>query len=97
MVVHGPGVKFFLETLEGSPWKEEVMVPQIFERIDAAAEHGLKVQLCNNTFERLKLDRDKLRKVAFIDFKVAFIDFVPSGVATVAALQSKGFAYMKIG
>ena len=26
-----------------------------------------------------------------------FISFVPSGVATVAALQSKGFAYLKVG
>lgn len=90
LVAHGPGVKFFLENLEGTPWKEEVMVPQIFERIDAIAKQGLKVHLCNITFERLKLDRAKVRKAAFIDF-------VPSGVATVAALQSKGFAYMKIG
>lgn len=90
LVAHGPGVKFFLETLENTPWKEEVMVPQIFERIEAVSKQGLKVHLCNITFERLKLDREKARKAAFIDF-------VPSGVATVAALQSKGFAYVKIG
>jgi uncharacterized protein len=90
IVAHGPGVKFFLESLEGSPWKEEIMVPQIFERVEAVAKNGLKVHLCSITFERLKLDKTKVRKSDFISF-------VPSGVATVAALQSKGFAYMKIG
>lgn len=90
LVAHGPGVKFFMESLENTPWKEEVMVPQIFERIEAVSKLGMKVHLCNITFERLKLDREKARKAGFIDF-------VPSGVATVAALQSKGFAYIKIG
>jgi uncharacterized protein len=90
LVAHGQGVKFFFETLENTPWKEEVMVPQIFERIAAVAKNGLKVHLCNITFERLKLDHTKVRKADFISF-------VPSGVATVAALQGKGFAYIKIG
>jgi uncharacterized protein len=90
LVAHGPGVKFFLESLENTPWKEEVMVPQIFERVEAIAKLGVKVHLCNITFERQKIDRDKARKRDFITF-------VPSGVATVAALQAKGFAYMKIG
>ena len=29
--------------------------------------------------------------------KDAFLKFVPSGVATVAELQGKGFAYLKVG
>ena len=29
--------------------------------------------------------------------KDAFLKFVPSGVATAAELQSKGFAYIKVG
>ena len=90
IVAHGPGVKFFLETLEGSPWADEVTVPKIFERVEQTAKSGLKVYLCSITFERLKLDREKARNLPFIQF-------VPSGVATVAALQSKGFAYIKIG
>ncbi|MCA0405736.1 MAG: DsrE family protein [Proteobacteria bacterium] len=90
IVAHGPGVKFFLENLENTPWKEEVMVPQIFERVEAVSKQGLKVYLCNITFERQKIDRAKARKADFISF-------VPSGVASVAALQAKGFAYMKIG
>lgn len=90
VVAHGQGVKFFMESLENTPWKEEVMVPQIFERVEAVSKLGMKVHLCNITFERLKLDRTKARKAEFISF-------VPSGVATVAALQAKGFAYIKIG
>ncbi|WP_376803346.1 DsrE family protein [Candidatus Raskinella chloraquaticus] len=90
VVVHGQGIKFFLESLEGTTWKDEVMVPQIFQRVVDLSKSGLIVYLCNITFERLKLDRDKARKADFIKF-------VPSGVASVAALQSKGFAYLKVG
>lgn len=90
IVTHGAGVKFFLENLDGSPWADEVTVPKIFERVEALAKQGLKVYLCDITFERQKLDREKARKNPFVQF-------VPSGVATVANLQSKGFAYIKIG
>lgn len=90
IVTHGAGVKFFLESLEGSPWADEATVPQIFTRVEQLAKSGLKVYLCKITFERQKLDMDKARKAPFVQF-------VPSGVATVAALQSKGFAYIKIG
>jgi len=90
IVAHGAGVKFFLENLEGSPWADEITVPKIFERVETLAKSGLKVFLCDITFERQKLDREKARKNAFVSF-------VPSGVATVATLQSRGFAYIKIG
>lgn len=90
LVAHGAGVKFFLETLEGTNWSDEIMVPKIFPTIDSQAMNGLKVYLCNITFERQKIDRNKVRKADWIRF-------VPSGVATVAALQSKGFAYLKVG
>jgi len=90
IVAHGQGVKFFLASLEGTQWVDQVMVPKIFEQVQNVAKNGLKIYLCNITFERLKLDRENVRKADFISF-------VPSGVATVAALQSKGFGYMKIG
>ncbi len=90
IVTHSAGVKFFLETLEGTPWAQETGVTQTFERVAAQARNGLKVHLCDITFQRLNLDRAKVRKADFITF-------VPSGVATVAALQSKGFAYLKVG
>lgn len=90
IVAHGPSVKFFLGSLEGSPWKDETIDPRIFERVSDLSKNGLKVHLCEITFQRLKLDKGKVHDAPFVSF-------VPSGVATVAALQSKGFAYMKIG
>lgn len=90
VVAHGAGVKFFLETLEGTAWAEESTVPKIFERVAPLAKSGLKIYLCEITFQRQKIDPAKARKDDFIAF-------VPSGVATVAALQAKGFGYIKIG
>lgn len=90
VVAHGAGVKFFLNSLEGTSWAEEVMVPKIFERVEDVAKNGLKVHLCEITFQRNKIDKSRAREASFISF-------VPSGVAAVAALQAKGFAYMKIG
>lgn len=90
VVAHGQGVKFFLETLDGTSWKDEAMVPQIFPRVADVAKNGLKVFLCEITFKRLNIDKGKARKDEFISF-------VPSGVAAVAALQAKGFGYIKIG
>ena len=90
LVVHSAGVKFFLSTLEGTPWKDEVIPPETFERMTALSKNGLKVYLCEITFTRLNLDKSKVKDAPFIGF-------VPSGVATVAALQAKGFSYLKVG
>lgn len=90
IVAHGPGVKFFLESLEDTSWRDEVMVPKIFERVEDVARNGLKVHLCEITFARLKIDKGKARKAEFVSF-------VPSGVAAVAAMQARGFAYLKVG
>jgi uncharacterized protein len=90
IVAHGQGLKFFVDTLEGTPWKDQALEPQVFQRVADLSKSGLKVYLCNITFERLKIDREKARKADFISI-------VPSGVATVAALQAKGFAYIKTG
>ncbi|MGQ0677275.1 MAG: DsrE family protein, partial [Rhodospirillales bacterium] len=89
-VVHSVGVKFFLDDLNGTNWKGEAIDPALFERVAGLAKNGLTAYLCEITFQRLKLDRAKVRKADFIRF-------VPSGVATVAALQAKGFAYLKVG
>ncbi|MBN8944059.1 MAG: DsrE family protein [Rhizobiales bacterium] len=90
VVAHGAGVKFFFETLEGTPWRDEAGVLPTFERVVAQAKNGLKVHLCDITFQRLNLDRTKVRSADFMSF-------VPSGVAAVGALQSKGYAYLKVG
>lgn len=90
IVAHGGGIKFFLKDLEGTNWAGEAAATKFPERIESLAKIGLKVHLCEITFKRNKIDRTKAREAAFISF-------VPSGVAAVAALQAKGFAYMKIG
>lgn len=90
IVAHSVAIKFFLSTLEGTPWKDDVIPPKTFERVADLAKNGLKVHLCEITFQRLNIDKGKVQDAPFLSF-------VPSGVATVAALQSKGFAYMKIG
>ncbi|AZO80545.1 MULTISPECIES: DsrE family protein [unclassified Bosea (in: a-proteobacteria)] len=90
IVAHGPSVKFFLENLDDTAWREETIIPKIFERVEDVAKNGLKVHLCEITFSRLKIDKSKARKAEFVGF-------VPSGVAAVAAMQAKGFAYLKVG
>lgn len=90
VVAHGQGVKFFLEDLSSSPWKEESAVAKMFDRVADVAKNGLTVYLCEITFQRLELDKAKVHNADFLGF-------VPSGVAAVAELQSKGFGYIKIG
>jgi len=90
MVVHSAGIKFFLEELAGSPWEKETIDPELYKRVAALSKYGVEAYLCQITYKRLKLDLAKTRSDAFLKF-------VPSGVATVAELQSKGFAYLKVG
>ncbi|MBI3434004.1 MAG: DsrE family protein [Proteobacteria bacterium] len=91
IVAHSVGIKYHLKTLVETPWeKHPPMDPELATRMAALAKYGVEVYLCKITFERQKLD-----------FALAkdepYIKLVPSGVATVAALQSKGFAYLKVG
>ena len=90
IVAHGIGLKFFIDNLTDTPWSADEPVAAAFESVENASKSGLKVYLCNITFENLKIDRNKARKAEFVQL-------VPSGVATVAALQSKGFGYIKTG
>lgn len=89
VVAHSAGIKYFLENWEGTPWARNTMDATAFERAQSLSKNGLKVHLCELTFKRLKVDMAKIRKAEFVSV-------VPSGVATVAALQSKGFAYIKV-
>lgn len=90
VVAHGAGLKFFLSALDETPWREETTVPQIWPRVEALFGAGLRVYLCDITFQRQKVDRALARAHDHVLV-------TPSGVATVADLQSKGFAYIKIG
>lgn len=90
IVAHSAGIKYHLKTLAGTPWEKKEIDPDLSKRMDALAKYGVEVYLCRITFERQKLDL-ALAKDA------GYIKVVPSGVATVAALQAKGFAYLKSG
>ncbi|MGE0768337.1 MAG: DsrE family protein [Hyphomicrobiaceae bacterium] len=90
VVAHGSGIKPFLTDLEGTPWADSSMPPEVFQRFVDLSKSGVEVYLCQITFKNNKIDLSKARSDDFIRL-------VPSGVATVAALQGKGFAYIKAG
>ncbi len=90
VVAHGPGLKFFLKDLSGTPWEKETLDPDLFKRFEGLTKFGAEAYLCRITYKRLNIDPAKTREAAGLSF-------VPSGVATVADLQSKGFAYLKVG
>lgn len=90
VVAHGAGIKFFMEDRTGTPWEKDNIDPELFKRFTGLAKYGVEAYLCQITYKRLKIDPEKTRKDSFLKF-------VPSGVATVAELQQKGFAYLKVG
>ena len=84
------GLKFFLDDLSGTPWEKDKIDPDLYKRFVGLTKYGVEGYLCQITYKRLNIDLAKTRKDAFLKF-------VPSGVATVAELQAKGFAYLKVG
>lgn len=90
IVAHGAGLKFFLDDLSGTPWEKDKIDPEIYKRFAGLAKYGVEAYLCQITYQRLKIDRSKTKTDAFLKY-------VPSGVATVAELQAKGFGYIKVG
>ncbi len=89
IVAHSAGVKFFLDNWDGTPWAKQTFDKTAYERAESLSKNGLKVHMCEITFKRLNIDMAKIRNAEFINI-------VPSGVATVAALQSRGYAYIKV-
>jgi intracellular sulfur oxidation DsrE/DsrF family protein len=90
VVTHGAGVKFFLDDRAGTPWAKDEIDPDLYKRFAALSKFGVEGYLCEITFKRNKIDFGKAKQDSFLKF-------VPSGVATVAELQSKGFGYLKVG
>ena len=90
LVAHGAGLKFFLDDLSGTPWEKDKIDPELYKRFTGLTKYGVEGYLCQITYTRLKIYQAKTRKDAFLKF-------VPSGVATVAELQAKGFGYIKVG
>ena len=83
-------MKFFLNDLAGTPWEKDTIDPDLYKRFTGLSKYGVEAYLCQITYKRLNIDPAKTPGDAFLKF-------VPSGVATVAELQSKGFGYLKVG
>jgi uncharacterized protein len=90
IVTHGAGVQFFLDDLTGTPWADNKIDPDLYKRFTGLTKFGVEAYLCEITFKRNKIDPAKAKQDSFLKF-------VPSGVATVAELQAKGFGYIKVG
>ncbi|HWV41938.1 DsrE family protein [Pseudorhodoplanes sp.] len=90
IVAHGPGIKFFLADRSGTPWENDKIDEDIYKRFVGLTKFGVEGYLCEITYKRQKIDMAKTRDGDYLKF-------VPSGVATVAELQGKGFAYLKVG
>ncbi len=90
IVTHGAGIKYFLADRSGTPWEKDQIDEDIFKRYVGLTKFGVEAYLCEITYKRQNIDMAKTRNDPSLKF-------VPSGVATVAELQSKGFAYLKVG
>ena len=90
VVAHGAGIKPFLDNWEGTPWAKDAPAPALIDRYKTLARLGVDVYLCQITFKRNKIDLARARTDDFIKH-------VPSGVASLAELQAKGFGYVKVG
>ncbi len=90
IVAHGAGIKFFLEDLSGTAWEQETINPDLYKRFIGLTKFGVEAYLCEITYKLENIDLAKTRKNVFLKF-------VPSGVATAAELQAKGFGYLKVG
>ena len=90
IVAHAAGIRFFLSDLAGTPWAADPVDPDIMKRMSALGGFGVQGYLCKITFAKNNLSLDRARPEPWLRM-------VPSGVATVGALQAIGFGYLKIG
>ncbi|WP_457600765.1 DsrE family protein [Hydrogenivirga sp.] len=87
VVAHGAGGKFLLKTLKGTKWaKEPIDQKALRIKMEELLQYGVEFYICGITVKRAKL----------IDKLYDFVKIVPSGVGTVAHLQTLGYAYIKV-
>jgi uncharacterized protein len=90
IVAHAAGLKFFLADRSGTPWEKDTIDPELFQRFVGLAKFGVEAYLCQITYKTNDIDPAKTHDHPALKF-------TPSGVVTAATLQSKGFAYLKVG
>lgn len=89
VVCNGEGVRFMMRDITGSPWEgEKINIDGNYKRLKELADYKVEFYVCAITVQRNKLDTKKLFE---------FVKLVPSGVATIAYLQTIGYAYIKSG
>lgn len=92
VVMHGNGVSMVLlpEALEQvKGFKSANASPQMQATIDGLKAQGVHFEVCANTLEGRKVNREDHL------YMVESADIVPSGVAELANLQGQGFSYIK--
>ncbi|MBT8126744.1 MAG: DsrE family protein [Gammaproteobacteria bacterium] len=92
VVLHGNGLAMLLEpdSLEKlTKFKHANADETMTAKIDGLKNQGVSFQVCDNTVRGRKVD------VQTDLYNVSQDDIVPSGVAEVAALQQKGYVYIK--
>ena len=90
IVAHAAGIRFFLSDLADTPWAADPVDGDIVKRMAALGGYGVHGYLCAITFAKNKLAPERARPEPWLRM-------VPSGIATVGALQAKGYGYVKIG
>lgn len=80
VVMHGPGITL----MQNAKANEDVK-----SRVDNLKLQGIAFNICANTLKAKKVDYKKDM------YDVSEKDIVPSGVAEIAILQTKGYAYVK--
>ncbi|MDQ7038526.1 MAG: DsrE family protein [Aquificota bacterium] len=87
VVSHGAGAKFLLKDLKGTKWaKEPIDQKALRTKMEELLQYGVEFYLCGITVKRAKL----------VGKLYDFVKIVPSGVGTVAHLQTLGYAYIKV-
>lgn len=86
VVTHGGGAFALVDGAMGQKDKKTDKVYNFNDQIAELANRGVKFQICANTIRGKKIDKNLINEHA---------EVVPSGVAELAHLQSKGYIYVK--
>lgn len=90
VVMHGNGLSLVLppDALQGTKFKHANATEVMQAKISGLKDQGVKFEVCANTLRG--------KHVAYQDlYDVSKADIVPSGVAELARLQQRGYAYIK--
>ena len=91
VILHGKGLTLLLEpdALKNTKLKHGNATEEMQAKIAGLKEQGVGFQVCANTLKGKKVNYENDL------YDVTKSDIVPSGVAEVANLQAKGYAYIK--